>query len=63
MPDHREALTAAYIRILLRYGVGAFGALGFTLAEDPDVVLVVTALVGLLVEAVYLRDWKKRGEP
>lgn len=59
--EHREQLTAAYIRILLRYGVGAMGSIGFVLAEDPDVVLVITALVGLAVEALYLRDWKKRG--
>lgn len=61
MNDNREALTAAYVRILLRYGVGAMGSIGFVLAEDPDIVLVVTALVGLAVEAIYLRDWKKRG--
>ena len=61
MNEHREHLTAAYIRILLRYGVGAFGSIGFVLAEDPDIILVVTALAGLLVEVLYLRDWRKRG--
>ena len=59
--NERENLTAAYIRILLRYGVGAMGSIGFVLAEDPDVVLVITALVGLAVEAIYIRDWTKRG--
>jgi len=61
MNEQREALTAAYIRILLRYGIGAMGSIGFVLAEDPDIVLVVTALVGLAVEGLYLRDWTKRG--
>jgi hypothetical protein len=59
MNEHREALIPAIVRILMRYGVGA--GLGMTFSNDPDVILVVTILVGLMVEGWYARDWVKRG--
>ena len=55
----REALFPALVRIVLRYGVGA--GIGLAIADDPDVVLVVTLLVGMAVEAWYARDFVKRG--
>jgi hypothetical protein len=57
--EHREALIPALTRIALRYGVG--GILGMTFSDDPDVILVVTILVGLAVEGWYARDYMKRG--
>lgn len=57
----REALIPALVRIALRYGAG-FG-LGLSLSDDPDVILVMTIVVGLVVEAVYARDYIKRGKP
>lgn len=66
--EHREALTQAYIRIFFRYGfaiLGTMGGMGVVLAEDPDVIFVLTSLAGLVgsavVEIIYLKDWKKRG--
>lgn len=55
----REALIPALVRIALRYGVGA--GIGFGISEDPDVILVMTVAVGLIIEAVYVRGWIKRG--
>lgn len=59
----REALTAAYVRIILRYVLAGTGGLGYALAQDPDVILIVTAGVAALLEAYYIRDWIKRGRP
>ena len=55
----REALVPALVRIALRYGVGA--GIGLAIADDPDVIFVVTIFVGALVEAWYARDFVKRG--
>lgn len=48
-------MNGAIARIIIRYGVGlAIGMnAGEALAGNPDVVLVVAALVGALTEAAY----------
>lgn len=53
-----------YIRILLRYGVGAiFGMeIGEALAGDPDIALAISAIIAAGVEWWYRRD-KKKGKP
>lgn len=48
---------APFIRIVLRYVVGAgitgSAALGDQLAADPDVIMAVSAGIGLMVELWY----------
>lgn len=55
-------MNGAIARIILRYGVGVvFGMkAGEMLAGDPDVVLLVAAVVGVAVEAAYTHA-KRRG--
>ena len=55
---------APLARIVLRYHVGAAfvsnAEIGQQLAADPDIVMAVTAGIGIIVEAAY--TWaKKRG--
>lgn len=57
----REALIPALVRILLRYCAYPIGGVVAYAAEDPDIALVVTILVGMLVEGWYARDYVKRG--
>jgi hypothetical protein len=53
---------APYIRIALRYivGAGLMGSaqLGEMMATDPDLIIVLSGLVGVAVEAYY--QWAKR---
>jgi hypothetical protein len=53
-----------FIRIVLRYivGAGIMGSaqLGEMMATDPDLIIVLSTLVGAAVEAYYLRA-KRRG--
>lgn len=57
-------MNGAIARILLRYLVGAgiagSTAIGSQLAADPDIVMAVSALIGLVVEGVYVVA-KRRG--
>lgn len=50
-------MNGAYARIILRYVVGAAFAgspwLGEQLATDPDIVMAVSALIGVCVEFAY----------
>jgi len=48
-------MIAPIVRIALRYGVGAVLGMevGHTLAGDPDVVMLVAAGVGVVIEASY----------
>ncbi|WP_422383288.1 hypothetical protein [Roseibium album] len=50
-------MNPAYIRIALRYGIGAamMGSpvIGQQLAADPDIVFAVSGLAGLAVEGFY----------
>ena len=58
-------MNGAYARIILRYLVGAAFArsplIGDQLATDPDIVMVVSAVIGVSVEGAYvvakLRGW------
>jgi len=54
-----------YIRIILRYGVGALAAssvaFGDKLATDPDLVIAGSALMALIVEGWYQRAKRKGG--
>lgn len=56
---------APWIRIILRYGIGAAligsQAIGEELAADPDLVAVLCAVAMLAVEAVYIRAKRKGG--
>lgn len=61
-------MTGPIARILLRYGAGALAVQGLitertaeTLMADPDVQVVAALVVGLLVEALYLRARKTGG--
>lgn len=51
-------MNGAIARIILRYAVGmAFAGssiIGDQLATDPDIVMAVSALIGVLVEGVYV---------
>ena len=57
-------MNGAYARILLRYLVGAAFAgsplIGEQLATDPDIVMVVSAAIGVAVEGAYVVA-KRRG--
>lgn len=64
-------MNQVYARIILRYGVGIVaGAVGIAYApelsekllNDPDVVLVVAAIVGVVVEGLYARAKKTGGK-
>jgi hypothetical protein len=50
-------MNAAYIRIFLRYVIGAAlvgsTTIGEELAADPDLVFALSALAGLAVEGFY----------
>jgi demethoxyubiquinone hydroxylase (CLK1/Coq7/Cat5 family) len=59
--EQREALIPALVRIILRYIAFPIGGATAYLADDPDIALVVTVIVGMAVEAWYARDWVKRG--
>lgn len=56
---------APIIRIVLRYAIGAVfvgaGPLGEQLAADPDVVMLLAAGVGALVELFYVLAKRKGG--
>lgn len=61
MSEEREALLPALVRIVLRYiAFPLGGAVGYW-AEDPDIALVVTILVGMAIEGWYAKDYRKRG--
>ena len=57
-------MNGAIARILLRYVVGAAiagsSAIGDQLATDPDIVMAVSALIGVGVEWAYV-EAKRRG--
>lgn len=57
---------APYVRIFLRYVVGAvfFSAqpLGETLAADPDLVMALSGAVGAIIEAAYMYA-RRKGRP
>lgn len=57
-------MNGAYARIILRYLVGAAFAgsplIGEQLATDPDIVMVVSAAIGVAVEWAYVMA-KRRG--
>jgi demethoxyubiquinone hydroxylase (CLK1/Coq7/Cat5 family) len=59
--EQREALTPALVRIILRYIAFPIGGATAYLADDPDIALVVTVLVGMVIEAWYAKDYRKRG--
>ena len=63
MMNHRELLIPALTRIVLRYIAYPIGGVAAVLAEDPDIALVVTVLVGMATEGWYARDFIKRGDP
>lgn len=54
-------MNGAIARIILRYGVGlAIGMhAGEALAGDPDMVLIIAALVGVGIETAYTFAKKK----
>lgn len=56
---------APYIRIALRYlvGAGIMGSaeLGEVLAQDPDLIVVISGLIGVGVEIYYARAKKSGG--
>lgn len=58
----REGLAPAIARIVLRYIAYPLGGVAAVMAEDPDIALVVTVIVGMAVEAWYASDWMKRGK-
>lgn len=61
-----QYVNGAYARIILRYLVGAglmgSSTIGEQLALDPDVVMIVSAIIGVATEAFYefgkRRGWK-----
>lgn len=57
-------MNAAYVRIFLRYAIGAVfvgaGPIGEQLAADPDVVMTVSGAAAFVVEGVYVFA-KRRG--
>lgn len=61
-PEQREALIPALARIVLRYAALPIGGVAGVMAEDPDVALIVTILIGLAVEGWYASDFVKRGQ-
>ena len=58
-------MNAAYVRIFLRYVIGAAfvgaGPIGEQLATDPDIVMIISGLAGAAVEGIYVvarnRGW------
>ena len=58
-------MNPAYIRIALRYGIGAVAmgspVIGEQLAADPDIVFAVSGLAALVVEGFYVASKKIGG--
>jgi hypothetical protein len=61
MDEHREALLPAIVRIVLRYVAFPLGGAVGYMADDPDIALVVTIIVGMAIEGWYAKDYRKRG--
>jgi hypothetical protein len=59
--EEREALIPAVVRIVLRYIAFPLGGTVGYLADDPDIALVVTIVVGMMIEGWYAKDYRKRG--
>lgn len=59
-------MKGAFIRILARWVAGILLGIGLIgpdtanfLATDPDVLLIISALIGIITEGSYFRLWLK----
>ncbi|SEN67524.1 hypothetical protein SAMN05216227_102033 [Pseudorhodobacter antarcticus] len=54
-------MFAPYARIAIRYGVGIFAgvAIGNAAAADPDIVIAVSAVIGVITEYAYVYAKRK----